>query len=272
MPEREQDAELDVREVGVTALPRPEVSEPRDAGEQQPQVVATLSALVPLSTPVQARRSPAARRRRRRSPGYARPNTRGASHVTTGRDRPTHTQEVHDVHEQAYGGASPTPTQLSRYLRTASDADLGRRRWVLGLSLLGAGIGQVVGAYQTGLLRHLPDPPVGPFDSDRVDASDYAYARAQTPDGVLMLLTYALTAWSAAAGGQDRAEHRPWLPLLMAAKTGSDVATNWKLFGEEWRTNKALCAWCLAANLASNASLVLTLPEAGRALRRLRSL
>ena len=57
----------------------------------------------------------------------------------------------------------------------------------------------------------------------------------------------------------------------MAAKVSSDVATNWKLFGEEWRTNKALCAWCLTANLASNASLLLALPEAGRALRRLRS-
>jgi Vitamin K epoxide reductase family len=175
------------------------------------------------------------------------------------------------VSARPYGGASPSPGQLSAYLRTASDADLRRRRWVIGLSLLGAGMGQVVGAYQTGLLRHLPDPPVGPFDSDRVDASDYAYARAQSPDGVLMLLTYALTAWSAAAGGHDRAEHRPWLPLLMTAKVGSDVATNWKLFAEEWRTNRALCAWCLGANVASNVSLVLALPEAGRALRRLRS-
>ena len=178
---------------------------------------------------------------------------------------------VGTVTAQARAGASPSPTELSQYLRTGSDPDLRRRRWVIGLSLLGAGIGQVVGAYQTGLLRHLPDPPVAIFDSDRVDASDYAYARAQTPDGMLMLLTYALTAWSAAAGGQDRAEHRPWLPVLMAAKVGSDVATNWKLFGEEWRTNKALCAWCLTANLASNASLLLVLPEARRAVRRLRS-
>ena len=106
-----------------------------------------------------------------------------------------------------YGGGSPSPSELSRYLRTASDPTLRRRRWIVGLSLLGAGVGQVVGAYQTGILRHLPDPPVGPFDSDRVDASDHAYRRASSPDGLMMVLTYAVTAWLAGAGGQDRARH-----------------------------------------------------------------
>lgn len=66
------------------------------------------------------------------------------------------------------------PTRLSRELRRGRSDDLARRRGIIALSLLGAAIGGVVGAYQTGLLRHLPDPPVGPFDSDRVDASDYA--------------------------------------------------------------------------------------------------
>ena len=165
------------------------------------------------------------------------------------------------------GGAHPSPGQLSRYLRTATDADLRRRRWVLGLSLLGVTMGQVVGAYQTGLLRHLPDPPLDVFDSDRVDASDYAYERLQTPDGVLMVLTYALTAWLAAAGGEDRPAHRPLLPIAMAAKTAADVATNYRLAGQEWSQNRALCAWCQTASAASTASLLLALPEARRAWR-----
>ncbi|MDP5183598.1 vitamin K epoxide reductase family protein [Blastococcus sp. BMG 814] len=169
-----------------------------------------------------------------------------------------------------YGGSNPSPSQLSRYLRTGSDPDLRRRRWLVGLSLAGVTIGQVVGAYQTGILKHLPDPPVGPFDSDEVDAAEYAYKRASTPDGLIMIVTYALTAWVAGAGGPDRPRHRPFLPLLMAAKVASDVAVDIKLAGEEWQENKALCAWCQAATAISGVSLALALPEARRAWRNLR--
>ncbi|CCG05585.1 vitamin K epoxide reductase family protein [Blastococcus saxobsidens] len=169
-----------------------------------------------------------------------------------------------------YGGKNPSPAQLSRYLRTGSDPDLGRRRWLVGLSLAGVTIGQVVGAYQVGLLRHLPDPPVGPFDSDRVDASEYAYERASTPDGLIMIVTYAFTAWLAGAGGANRAQHRPILPLLMAAKVASDVAIDVKLAREEWQENKAFCAWCQTATALSGVSLALALPEARRAWRQLR--
>ena len=68
------------------------------------------------------------------------------------------------------------PTALSRYLRGGDDPDLRRRRWLVGLSLLGTTAGGLVGLYQTGIIKHLPDPPPrgrsGLFDSDRVDASE----------------------------------------------------------------------------------------------------
>ena len=169
----------------------------------------------------------------------------------------------------AYGGARTPPSQLSRYLRTGSDGDLRRRRAVIGLSLLGLAMGQVVSAYQTGLIKHLPDPPVGPFDSDRVDASDYGFSRASTPDGLIMIDTYAATAWLAGAGGQDRHRHRPLLPLLLAAKVAADFATNYRLAGEEWRENRARCTYCQTASLASTLSLPLVVPEARRALTTL---
>lgn len=140
---------------------------------------------------------------------------------------------------------------------------------MVALSLVGVAMGQVVGAYQMGLVKHLPDPPFGPFDSDRVDASDYAYKRAATPDGLIMIATYAATAWLAGAGGEDRAERRPLLPLALAIKVAFDVGTNYKLASEEWSSNKALCAWCQTASVASTVSLLLTLPEARRAMRRL---
>lgn len=165
--------------------------------------------------------------------------------------------------------SSPSPTQLSRQLRLGDAPDLERRRKVIGLSMVGAAAGIVVSLYQTGVIHHLPDPPVGPFDSDRVDASDYAYKRAQTPDGLAMLVTYGVTALLAGSGGKDRARRLPWLPLALAAKVASDVATNMVLAKEEWAENEAFCAYCQAANLASVASLPLVLPEARKAIRHL---
>lgn len=165
--------------------------------------------------------------------------------------------------------SAPTPSQLSRQLRLGGTPDLERRRTVLGLSMVGAAAGIIVSLYQTGVISHLPDPPVGPFDSDKVDASDYAYKRAQTPDGLAMLVTYGVTALLAGAGSEDRARRRPWLPLALAAKVAADVATNMMLAREEWAANRALCVYCQAANLASVASLPLVIPEAHTALRHL---
>ncbi len=139
------------------------------------------------------------------------------------------------------------PRVLSRELRLRTTPDLRRRRWVLGLSLLGTVAAQIVTLFQMGVVRRLPDPP-GPFDSSRVDASDYAYSRMQAPDGALMLVSYGVTA-------------------ALAAKTGWDSFTALKLGQEEWAENRALCAYCQVATLASLASFALALPEAVRATR-----
>lgn len=162
------------------------------------------------------------------------------------------------------------PTRLSEYLREGDDPELRRRRWVIGLSVLGTTAGQLVALYQTGIIKHLPDPPSGGlFDSDRVDASEYAYSRFSSPDAPLMIITYGVTAWLAGAGGPDRPRNAPWLPIAMAAKTLYDAATTVKLALEEWQENRAFCAYCQTATLASFASVAFALPEAVRATRRL---
>lgn len=102
------------------------------------------------------------------------------------------------------------PTQLSQELRKGQSPDMTRRRWIIGLSTVGGAMGQLVTLYQTGVVSHLPDPPGQQlFDADRVDASNYAYSRFNSPDGSLMTLNYALTAWIASAGGIDRARRNP---------------------------------------------------------------
>ena len=162
-----------------------------------------------------------------------------------------------------------TPTQLSRELRLAQTPDLRRRRAVVALSNVGALAGVVVSLYQTGMISHLPDLPGKLRNADKVDASDYAYKHARTPDALMMTVSYGVTAWLAGAGGKDRAKALPVLPVALAAKVAGDACFALKLGREEWRTNKALCWYCQSATLASLASVPLVLPEAAKGLRRL---
>ncbi|KAA2236662.1 vitamin K epoxide reductase family protein [Salinarimonas soli] len=164
---------------------------------------------------------------------------------------------------------APSPRELSRQLREETSEDLARRRWTLGLSFVGVGAGMIVGLYQTGILRRLPDLPSKYFDATRVDASTYAYKRMQTPDGLLMVASYAVTAILAGAGGRDRARENPALPIALAAKTVYDAGVALKLGKEEWDENGALCGYCQAATLASLASVALALPEAVKAVDHL---
>ncbi len=162
-----------------------------------------------------------------------------------------------------------SPTQLSRELRLADTDDLTRRRSVVALSNVGALAGIVVSLYQTGVISHLPDLPGKIWNADKVDASDYAYKRARTPDALMMTVSYGITAWLAGAGGKDRAERLPWLPVALAGKVVGDAFFALKLGKEEWATNKALCWYCQSATLASLASVPLVLPEAAKGLKRL---
>ncbi|WP_128543285.1 vitamin K epoxide reductase family protein [Larkinella soli] len=161
------------------------------------------------------------------------------------------------------------PIQLSQELREGQTEDLNRRRWIAGLSMVGATIGQIVSLYQLGIIKHLPDPPISVFDSDKVDASAYAYKRLDTPDALMMILNYATTAMLAGAGGKDRAETNPGVPIAMGVKTLADTALNLTLAREEWQENKKLCFYCQMATVVSAATVVLAVPEVMKAVRKL---
>ena len=162
-----------------------------------------------------------------------------------------------------------SPSQLSRELRTADTPELSRRRAVVALSNVGALAGLVVSLYQTGVISHLPDLPGKLWNADKVDASDYAYKRARTPDALMMTVSYGLTAWLAGAGGKDRAETTPLLPIALAGKVLGDAYFALRLGREEWAENNALCWYCQSATLASLASVPLVLPGAVAGLRKL---
>jgi hypothetical protein len=76
---------------------------------------------------------------------------------------------------------------LSDELRTSDDPLMRRRRQVVCLSLVSATCMGVFAAYQMGLLRHVPEPPVPMLDADKVDASPEAYEKLSTGDAFLGL-------------------------------------------------------------------------------------
>jgi hypothetical protein len=91
------------------------------------------------------------------------------------------------------------------------------------LSLAAIGSMGMIVLYQTGIIKHLPEPPLPGLDADTVDAAAQAYAYFMTPDGVLGLGNYAVTLGLAAMGGQNRARTHPWIPLALAAKVALDA-------------------------------------------------
>lgn len=163
-----------------------------------------------------------------------------------------------------------TPQDLSLRLRHGAGPALGRRRAVVGASLAAMGSLGVIALYQVGIVGHLPDPPLPGFDADAVHGSKEAYAVLATPDAVLGLSSYAVTALLAAIGGEDRATAQPWLPLALAGKVLFDLAQAGRLTRNEITEQHALSAWSLLATGATCATAVLVVPEARAALQRLR--
>lgn len=161
------------------------------------------------------------------------------------------------------------PETLSRELRLESDGYLRNRRAVVGMSLTAIGSMGLITAYQTGLIRHLPEPPLPGLDAEKVDASAEAYAKLDMPDAALGLGSYAVTLGLAAMGGKDRASTHPWIPLALAAKAGVDAAQAAKLTYHQYSKHRAACLWCLVAAGATFATAALVLPEARAAARQL---
>ena len=160
---------------------------------------------------------------------------------------------------------------VSDDLRRGAGELLDRRRRLAGLSLGSIAAFGVVAAYQTGLIRHLPEPPIPLLGADAVDASGEAYQQLKTPDAALGILSSALTLVLIGMGDRRRAQDRPWVPLAMAAKVGFDALGGLFLTAEQATKHRRFCGWCLAATGAYLAMVPQVVPEARVALSTLRS-
>lgn len=116
---------------------------------------------------------------------------------------------------------SDAAARLGAELRFDDSAEMKRRRWIVGISLLGVTLAQIMTLKQVGLVRQLPDLP-GDEASDRVVDDGHAYKRLETPNAVLQIISYGATAALAAMGGSNRSKEAPWLPLALLGKTAYD--------------------------------------------------
>src|SRR5690348_11740994 len=98
------------------------------------------------------------------------------------------------------------PAVLSWQLRETTNPFLRERRGIVGLSLLATAALSLIGLYQMGILKRLPEPKLPRFDAGQVNRSAEAYRWLETPDAFLGLGSYAATMTLAAMGGPDRAE------------------------------------------------------------------
>lgn len=160
------------------------------------------------------------------------------------------------------------PQALRRELQEGAGAGLSRRRKIIGLSLLGMAAMGAVSLFQTGIVKHLPDPPVEGFDSDKVNSSDTAYALG-VPDGTVSLASLAANIPLAAFGGEDRAEEIPLVPIVAGAKATIEAAVALWYFYQMPTKEKAWCGYCILGALCNVGIAALTLPEAKRALKSL---
>jgi uncharacterized membrane protein len=168
------------------------------------------------------------------------------------------------------GELASHPQALREQIQHDDSGDMQRRRAIVAASLGGIASMVPVILYQTGIIKHLPDPPVGNFHSDKVNGSETAFGYGG-PDGPMSVLTHTLSMALAAFGGADRAEQRPWVPLAASALAGAQagVAAVYLTY-QMPKVDKAWCPYCITDAFMHMGTFALTLPEAKRALDSLR--
>ena len=162
------------------------------------------------------------------------------------------------------------PQVLRRDLRESDAPEMLLRRAIVGASFVGTVCMAVTTMFQMGFFKHLADPPVEGFDSDKVNASDLAYGWG-LPDSPLSIGSHAAAIALAATGGKDRAESQPLVPLAATALAAPAALTAARyLFHDMPVTERGWCPYCIVDALAHIAVLGFTLWESKKAIDRLR--
>lgn len=155
-------------------------------------------------------------------------------------------------------------------LRDEHSCAMTRRRRIALLSALGLVDFAVISLYQTGVIRHLPDPPGRVFESDQVNASRKAYAWG-VPDGTTGALLYAATLALASAGGSRASGRSPFVSLLMGGVIGAGVLGALDYLRDMVFNQQRACPYCLLGAGLNFGMAALAAPEVAEALTELRA-
>jgi uncharacterized membrane protein len=167
--------------------------------------------------------------------------------------------------------SSKAAEAVSDALRRQDSEHLSARRRIALLHTISNAALSVVGLYQFGLLRSVPEPPLPGLGADAVDASGEAYVLGNTPDSALGIVSGGVTLVLAGMGGGRRASERPWIPLALFAKTLVDAVNGVYLTAEQLTKHKKVCSYCTISAVALVASVPAAWPEARAALRAVRT-
>jgi uncharacterized membrane protein len=167
------------------------------------------------------------------------------------------------------GWLGTTPARLRHDIQTDRSRNMRLRRAAAATTLVGIAAMTLTSLLQFGLVRRLPDPPFGNFDTKKVNSSDEAYGYGG-PDSPVNIMAHSASLILAATGGPGRARTHPWLPLLAAAVElpQSLVAARY-LLHQMPHVDRAWCPYCITDALSHFATLGLVLPEAVEAGRNL---
>lgn len=157
---------------------------------------------------------------------------------------------------------------LRQQLRYSSDPLLRKRRAIVGLSVFSSAVLGGIALFQVGLLKRLPDPSLPQFNADDVNASPQAYSLLETPDALLGMASYSVTACLAGMGKQDRWKTARWIPLAMGTKAICDAALAARFSALQGAKFGKFSVWSLLIAGATFGTLALSLSELGRACRR----
>jgi hypothetical protein len=93
--------------------------------------------------------------------------------------------------------------RLRRDLQRGSTTQMNLRRAIISASVVGAASMVPVTLLQTGIVHHLPDPPIKGFHSDAANSWLIAY-KFGVPDGPMSVASFAINVPLAAFGGHGR--------------------------------------------------------------------
>ncbi len=151
---------------------------------------------------------------------------------------------------------------------------LRRRRRVVGGTMLSTACMAVASLYQTGVLKRIPELPLGPFDAGRVEASAQAYQLLRMPDAPLAVVSFGLTAALAAGAGTGEGpgfgRRADLVRVALGAKALVDAVYGAKLMADQATKHGKLCSWCLTTTVGSAIALGPALAEGRAGWRALR--